>query len=95
MTTAGAGGHPRFDPGLCGVDGPLESMTFEQLLSALEFVTTRLANGELGIEGAAELYEQAEILYAAAQQRLAAVEARISRMQAHGQAAARTAPRPS
>jgi exodeoxyribonuclease VII small subunit len=62
-------------------------MTFEELVSALELVTARLANGELGIEGAAELYEQAEVLYAAAQERLAAVEARISRMQEHGKPA--------
>lgn len=78
----GAGQGATFDPGLCGVDGPLESLTFEQLLSALELVTGRLANGDLGIEAAADLYEQAEILHAAAQDRLAAVEARIARLRA-------------
>ena len=75
-----------FDPTLCGVDGPLESLTFEELLGALELVTGRLANGELGIEAAAGLYEQAEILYSAAQERLAAVEARINRMRGPGPA---------
>ena len=67
-----------FDPELCGVAGPLESLTFEQILSVLESVTSRLAAGDLGIEAAADLYEQAEILHAAAQQRLAAVQARIA-----------------
>ena len=75
-----------FDPQLCGVSGPLGSLTFEELLAALELVTGRLANGELGIEAAADLYEQAEILHAAAQQRLAAVEARIARLRRPGQA---------
>ena len=73
-----------FDPTLCGVEGPFESLTFEELLGALELVTGRLANGELGIEAAAGLYEQAEILYSAAQERLAAVEARINRMRGPG-----------
>ena len=72
-----------FDPGLCGVDAPLELLTFEQLVSALELVTSRLSNGELGIEAAADLYEQAEILHGAAQERLEAVEARIRRLQAN------------
>ncbi|MGH9106575.1 MAG: exodeoxyribonuclease VII small subunit, partial [Acidimicrobiales bacterium] len=62
------------------VEGPLGSLSFEELLDALERVTGRLANGELGIEAAAGLYEQAELLYAAAEARLAAVEARISRL---------------
>jgi exodeoxyribonuclease VII small subunit len=69
-----------FDPKLCGVDKPLDGLTFEELIAALELVTSRLAGGELGIEAAADLYEQAEILHAAAQERLAAVEARIARL---------------
>jgi exodeoxyribonuclease VII small subunit len=77
---SGPGAEARFDPAACGVDGPLESLTFEQILSALESVTGRLAGGELGIEAAADLYEQAEILHAAAEGRLAQVEARISRL---------------
>ena len=70
----------RFDPVLAGAPGPLEELSFEQLLEALELVTNRLASGELGIEAATDLYEQAEILHAAAEQRLAAVEARIERL---------------
>ena len=75
-----------FDPKLCGVDGPLGSLTFEELLAALELVTGRLANGDLGIEAAADLYEQAELLHTAASERLAAVEARIERLRHADQA---------
>ena len=78
---AGGGSEPaRFDPELCGVAGPLSALSFEQLLDTLESVTTKLASGELGIEAATDLYEQAEILHAAAERRLAAVEARIERL---------------
>jgi len=70
-----------FDPALTGVNGPLETLTFEELLGALELLTARLASGELGREAAADLYEQAELLYQAARERLAAVEARIGRLE--------------
>ena len=81
MSERGGQGAPGgFDPKLCGVDKPLEALSFEDLLAALELVTGRLASGELGIEAAADLYEQAEILHAAAEGRLAAVEARIARL---------------
>ena len=69
-----------FDPALVGAPGPLESLTFEQILSVLEEVTDRMATGDLGIEAATDLYEQAEILHAAARERLEAVEARIARL---------------
>lgn len=70
----------KFDSALVGTAGPLESLTFEQILAALESVTNRMANGDLGIEAATDLYEQAEILHAVAQERLEAVEARISKL---------------
>lgn len=70
----------KFDPALAGAPGQLDELSFEQLLDTLELVTTRLASGELGIEAATDLYEQAEILHAAAEERLAAVEARIERL---------------
>ncbi len=73
-----------FDPELCGVPEPLERLTFEELLGALELLTARLASGELGIEAAADLYEQAELLHDAAQERLDAVEARIGRLRPAG-----------
>jgi exodeoxyribonuclease VII small subunit len=79
-------GRAAFDPELSGVSGPIESLTFEELVAALERVAARLAGGELGIEAAVELYEQAELLHEAAQERLAAVEARIERLSPPDQA---------
>ena len=76
----GTVGRAAFDPQLAGVSGPLESLTFEELVGALERVAARLAGGDLGIEAAADLYEQAELLHGAAQERLSAVEARIERL---------------
>jgi exodeoxyribonuclease VII small subunit len=73
-------GPTRFDPALVGAPGPLETLTFEQILSLLEDVTGRMASGDVGIEAATDLYEQAEVLHAAAQARLDAVEARINRL---------------
>lgn len=70
----------KFDSDLVGSEGPLEGLTFEEILAALERVTSRMASGELGIEAATDLYEQAEILHAAAQARLEAVEARIAKL---------------
>jgi exodeoxyribonuclease VII small subunit len=52
-------------------------MTFEQLVAALEQLTERMASGEIGIEQAAELYEEAELLHGLATERLAGVQARI------------------
>lgn len=79
-TATGGTANARFDPALVGVPGPLDELSFEQILTALENVTNRMAGGDLGIEAATDLYEQAEILHAAAQQRLEAVEARISKL---------------
>lgn len=66
--------------------GP-ESLTFEQLVSALEQLTERLASGQIGIEEAADLYEQAERLHVLATERLARVQARIDALAATGPAA--------
>jgi exodeoxyribonuclease VII small subunit len=60
----------------------LGALTFEQLLERLEELTGKLASGEVGIEEAADLYEEAGRVYAAARDRLAAVEARIERLRA-------------
>jgi exodeoxyribonuclease VII small subunit len=53
------------------------AMTFEQLVAVLEQLTERMASGEIGIERAAELYEEAEHLHGLAAERLARVQARI------------------
>jgi exodeoxyribonuclease VII small subunit len=85
-TASQSEGPVAFNPKLTGVSGSLDTLTFEELVAALERVASRLAGGELGIEAAADLYEQAELLYAAAQERLAAVESRIERLGPPGQA---------
>ena len=54
-------------------DGP----SFEELVSELEAVTERLAAGDLGIEAATDLYEEALRLHALASERLAQVQARV------------------
>jgi exodeoxyribonuclease VII small subunit len=59
-----------------------ESASFEELMEALEALTDRLSAGDLGIEQAAELYEQAEAIHARAKERLAQVSERISRLHA-------------
>jgi exodeoxyribonuclease VII small subunit len=51
--------------------------TFEELMGALEEVTERLAAGDLGIEAAVGLYEEAQRLHALASERLAQVQARV------------------
>lgn len=54
-----------------------EQLSFEQLVAALETLTDRLATGQIGIEAATDLYEQAERLHSLAARRLAQVQARI------------------
>ena len=54
-----------------------EQLSFEELMALLEELTDRLATGQIGIEEATDLYEQAERLHGLAAQRLARVQARI------------------
>jgi exodeoxyribonuclease VII small subunit len=56
--------------------------TFEELMAALEEVTERLAAGDLGIEAAVDLYEEAQRLHALASERLAQVQARVEALAA-------------
>jgi exodeoxyribonuclease VII small subunit len=51
--------------------------SFEELMTELEGLTARMATGDIGIEEAAELYEQARALHGQATARLARVQARI------------------
>ena len=57
-----------------------EELSFEELMEALEGITEQLASGDLGIERAAELYEQAERLHSQARRRLEEVQSRIDRL---------------
>jgi exodeoxyribonuclease VII small subunit len=68
------------DGDAAGIDP--DAMSFEQLVAALEALTTRMASGDIGIEEAAELYEQAQNLHALAAGRLARVQERIDRLSA-------------
>jgi exodeoxyribonuclease VII small subunit len=54
--------------------------TFEDLMAELEAVTAQLATGDLGIEAAADLYEKAEKLHAAATARLEQVKQRVEKL---------------
>ncbi len=54
-----------------------ESMSYEQLVEALELLTERMADGEIGIEEAVDLYERAGRLEELARARLERVQQRI------------------
>ncbi len=54
--------------------------SFEELLAMLEDVARRMESREIGIEQAADLYEQAGRLHRAAVARLDVVEQRIERL---------------
>lgn len=60
----------------------LDDMTYEELLAELESLTSQMASGDIGIEAAAELYERAGVLHAAASERLARVQERIDKLAA-------------
>ena len=55
----------------------LDALSFEELVDRLEALTAQLADGGIGIERAADLYERAQRLHAAASARLEAVARRI------------------
>jgi exodeoxyribonuclease VII small subunit len=66
---------------MAGADrGRYDAMTFEQLVAELEQLTDRMASGDIGIEEAADLYEQAELLHGLAVERLARVQERIEKL---------------
>jgi exodeoxyribonuclease VII small subunit len=54
-----------------------EELTYEQIVEKLEAVTAQLASGTAGIEAAADLFEQAQQLHAAASARLEQVRKRL------------------
>lgn len=61
---------------------PDQSLSYEQLVEALEELTRRMSDGAIGIEEAVDLYERAGQLHAQAAERLARVQARIERLAA-------------
>lgn len=54
-----------------------KELTYEQIVEKLEAVTAQLASGTAGIEAAADLFEQAKQLHAAASDRLEQVRKRL------------------
>jgi exodeoxyribonuclease VII small subunit len=57
-----------------------DALTYEQLVTKLEELTARMASGDIGIEEAADLYEEAGRLHALAAERLARVQERIEHL---------------
>jgi exodeoxyribonuclease VII small subunit len=55
----------------------LEQLSFEELVELLESLARQMASGEVGIELAADLYEQAGEVHREATERLARVQARL------------------
>ena len=58
------------------------TMTFEELVGALEDTARAMEAPHLGIEAAAELYARAGALHRAATDRLATVQARLEELRA-------------
>ena len=58
----------------------VDGLSFEELVDRLEALTAQLADGAIGIERAADLYERAQRLHAAAAARLDAVAKRIEQL---------------
>jgi exodeoxyribonuclease VII small subunit len=61
-----------------------ESMSYEQLVEALEQLTERMADGAIGIEEAVDLYERAGRLEQLARERLERVQRRIEALAEDG-----------
>jgi exodeoxyribonuclease VII small subunit len=55
----------------------LSTLSFEQLIDALEGITRRMASGDIGIEAVADLYEEAGRLHQEAAERLERVRRRL------------------
>jgi exodeoxyribonuclease VII small subunit len=59
-----------------------DTRTFEEIVAELEALTDRMAAGDIGIEEATALYEEAGRLHSLAADRLARVQERIAKLQA-------------
>jgi len=72
------------DPFADGTSASPDSMSYEQLVEALELLTERMADGEIGIEEAVDLYERAGRLEELARARLERVQQRIKALADEG-----------
>ena len=59
---------------------PIDAMSFEQALAALEAIVQQLERGDVPLDQSITLYERGEKLRAACQQRLDAAQARIEKI---------------
>ena len=59
---------------------PIEEMSFEQALAALEDIVQQLERGDVPLDKSITLYERGEKLRAACQNRLDAAQARIEKI---------------
>lgn len=59
---------------------PVDKMSFEQALAALEEIVQQLERGDVPLDQSIELYERGEKLRAACQQRLDSAQARIEKI---------------
>ena len=66
---------------------PIDTMTFEQALIALEEIVQQLERGDVPLDQSIELYERGEQLRGACQKRLDAAQARIEKIVANADGA--------
>ncbi len=70
----------RNDPTAPSSADDFSQRTFEELVTELERVAMAMDRGEIGIEEAADLYERASALHAAATDRLLGVQRRLAEL---------------
>ena len=61
-------------------DKPIDDMTFEEALAALEVTVRRLESGDVPLDESISLYERGERLRTACQARLDAAQAKIDKI---------------
>ncbi|HZD64499.1 MAG TPA: exodeoxyribonuclease VII small subunit [Acidimicrobiales bacterium] len=80
----GSGDLGRTDEGPPGLPD-LDTLSYEELVDLLEDLTRRMSSGEVGIEAATDLYEQAGVVHHAASERLARVRDRLAALEGQGE----------
>lgn len=61
-------------------DKPIEAMTFEEAMAALEAVVTQLDRGEAGLEQSIKLYERGAALKARCEAKLREAEEKVAQI---------------
>ena len=73
-------------------DKPIDEMSFEEALAALEHVVKSLEGGQVPLEQSIDLYERGEALRQHCEKRLKAAELRVEKIVAQGAEATGTEP---